>query len=143
MDGSGKSILTMHRHKKLGLGESWLIYEGEMGECCSRTKLSKKPIWSVKKHIQILKANQNNILAYVFRGTIDRKRHSYVIEGSYAHRSCKVLDESRRVVAEIKRKEAITGGVSFGIEVFVLIVQPGFDPGFAMALVLILDQMFS
>lgn len=66
-----------------------------------------------------------------------------MIEGSYTHRSCKVLDESRTVVAEIKRKEDIKGGVSFGLEVFLLVVQPGFDPGFAMALVLLLDQMFS
>lgn len=66
-----------------------------------------------------------------------------MIEGSYARRSCKVLDESRKVVAEIKRKEASKGGVSFGHEVFVLVVQPGSDPGFAMALVLLLDQMCS
>lgn len=123
------------------MGDSWLLYEGEMGRCCSRRKLSKKPTWSVKKNIKILQANQN-VLAYVFRGNIE-KRHTYVIEGSYTQRSCKVVDESRRVVAEIKRKEAIIGGVSFGVEVFVLVVEPGFDPGFAMALVLLLDQMFS
>ncbi|KAF2313368.1 hypothetical protein GH714_010582 [Hevea brasiliensis] len=141
MDGSGKSILTMHRRKKLGLGDGWLVFEGETSGCCSRKKLSKKPIWSVKKNINILQTNQN-VLAYVFRGNTE-KRHSYVIEGSYTQRSCKVVDETRRVVAEIKRKEAISGGVSFGVEVFVLVVQPWFDPGFAMALVLLLDQMFS
>lgn len=83
-----------------------------------------------------------NVLAYAFRGSSD-KGYAYVLEGSYADRSCKVLDKSRRVVAEIKRKEASKGGVSFGLEVFVLEVQPGFDPGFAMALVLLLDQMFA
>ena len=66
-----------------------------------------------------------------------------MIEGSYSHRSCKVLDETKRVVAEIRRKDAIIGGISFGLEVFHLIVQAGFDPGFAMSLVLLLDQMFS
>lgn len=35
------------------------------------------------------------------------------------------------------------GGVSFGLEVFILIIHPGFDPAFAMAVVLLLDQMFS
>ncbi|XP_012086809.1 protein LURP-one-related 17 isoform X1 [Jatropha curcas] len=146
MDASGKSILTMHRKKKLGLGDSWLVYEGEVGKCCSTTRISKKPIWSVKKHSNILQAsknnNNNNVLAYVFRGTAE-KRYSYVIEGSYTQRSCKVVDESRTTVAEIKRKEAIVRGVSFGVEVFVLVVHGGFDPGFAMALVLLLDQMFS
>lgn len=91
--------------------------------------------------MNILQSGQN-ILAYVYYGA-SNKRYAYTVEGSYANRSCKVFDESRRVVAEIKRKEAAIGGISFGVEVFMLIVQPGFDPAFAMALVLLLDQMFS
>ncbi|KAJ6393619.1 hypothetical protein OIU77_022953 [Salix suchowensis] len=103
MDGSGKSILTMRRRKKLGVRiDSWLVYEGSSD-----------------------------------------KRPSFVVEGSYTHRSCEVLDGSRKVLAEIKRKEAIVGGVSYGVEVFLLNVEPGFDPGFAMGLVLVLDQIFS
>lgn len=129
--------------QNLRLVENWHVYEGEVGDT-SRTKRpssSKQPICSVKKHINILHAN-HNVLAYVFLGNSD-KRYAYRIEGSYANRSCKVLDKSRRVVAEIKRKEAMNEGVSFGVEVFLLIVCPGFDSGFAMALVLLLDQMFS
>lgn len=93
--------------------------------------------------MNLLNANPN-ILAHVYReASGSRKRRAYVIEGSYTHRSCKVLDEcSRNVVAEIKRKEANVGGVSYGVEVFHLIVHPGFHPGFAMALVILLDQMF-
>ena len=82
------------------------------------------------------------MLAYVFLGNSD-KRYAYRIEGSYPNRSCKVLDSSRRVVAEIKRKEAMNEGASFGLEVFLLVVCPGFDSGFAMTLILLLDQMFS
>ncbi|KAB5564552.1 hypothetical protein DKX38_004606 [Salix brachista] len=141
MDGSGKSILTIRRRKKLGVPvHSWFIYEGEVGNYCATNKLSKKPIWCVRKNINILQTN-HNVLAYVFRGSTD-KRHSFVIEGSYTHRSCKVLGGSREVLAEITRKEAIVEGVSYGVEVFVLNVEPGFDPGFAMGLLLILDQMF-
>uniref|UniRef100_A0A6N2KAV3 Protein LURP-one-related 17 n=1 Tax=Salix viminalis TaxID=40686 RepID=A0A6N2KAV3_SALVM len=141
MDGSGKSILTIRRRKKLGVPvNSWFIYEGEVGNYCATNKLSKKPIWCVRKNINILQTN-HNVLAYVFRGSTD-KRHSFVIEGSYTHRSCKVLGGSREVLAEITRKEAIVEGVSYGVEVFVLNVEPGFDPGFAMGLLLILDQMF-
>ena len=81
----------------------------------------------------------------MFRGVShsDKRCLAFTVEGSYAHRECKVLDECRRVVAEIKRKEANTKNVSFGIEIFQLVVHPGFDPAFAMALVLLLDQMFS
>lgn len=83
------------------------------------------------------------MLAQVYCGT----RHAYTIEGSYAQRSCKIYDESRRLVAEIKKKEAMIGGsgrldVSYGLEVFLLIIRPGFDPGFVMAIVVLLDQMF-
>ncbi|KAK9039941.1 hypothetical protein GQ457_06G037920 [Hibiscus cannabinus] len=139
MDGSGKSILAMRRNKNLRLLDTWLVYGGEVGDHCTSTK---EPIFYVKKCINILHGNPN-VLAYVYRCRSSEKGYAYMIEGSYSHRSCKVMDETKRVVAEIKRKDAIIGGVSFGVEVFMLIVEAGFDPGFAMALVLLLDQMFS
>ncbi|XVF52988.1 hypothetical protein PTKIN_Ptkin05aG0062100 [Pterospermum kingtungense] len=140
MDASGKSILTMQRSKNLRLVDTWLVYGGEVGDYCTTSEeSSEKPIFCVKKCINILQSNPN-VLAYVYRGSSD-KRYAYMIEGSYSHRSCKVVDDTKKVVAEIRRKEA--GGISFGLDVFVLIVQAGLDPGFAMALVLLLDQMFS
>ncbi|XP_020204669.1 protein LURP-one-related 17 [Cajanus cajan] len=142
MDASGKSILTMCRRRKLGLLDSWFVYEGEVGNQ-RRSKL-ESPICCVRKHVNILHGN-TNVKAYVYRGASlsDKRCAAFTIEGSYAHRTCKVLDECRRVVAEIRRKEANTKNVSFGIEIFQLIVHPGFDSAFAMALVLLLDQMFS
>lgn len=121
------------------------MYEGE-GEGAGddrrlRSGSSESPIFCVRKHVNILQSNPN-VRAYVYRKASD-KRHAFAIEGSYARRTCKMLDESKNVVAEIKRKEANNKGASFGIEIFQLIVQPGYDAGFAMALVLLLDQMFS
>ncbi|KAH7862255.1 hypothetical protein Vadar_002149 [Vaccinium darrowii] len=137
MDGSGMPTLTLRHRKKLRLVDTWLVYEGEDGE-----HSSKKPIIGcVRKHINILRPN-SKVLARVYCGPSDKK-FAYTIEGSYVHRSCWVLDESKRVVAEIRRKESMNGGVSFGLEVFHLIVRPGFSLSFAMAIVLILDQMFS
>ncbi|KAJ7944976.1 Protein LURP-one-related like [Quillaja saponaria] len=139
MDASGNSVLTMRRRRvNLGLIDSWIVYEGEAGKHC---RTIKTPSCWVKKKVNILHSNPS-VIAYVYREASD-KRYAYAIQGSYSHRSCKVLDQSKRLVAEIKRKETITGGISFGIEVFQLIVHPGFDPGFAMGLVLLLDQMFS
>ncbi|CAI9094187.1 OLC1v1029880C2 [Oldenlandia corymbosa var. corymbosa] len=142
MDGKGMPLLTLLRRKKFGLVDNWLVFEGEIEDCSDKIMSSKKPIYIVKKNY-VLHSNFG-VLAYVYRG-MSEKRHSYVIEGSYAIRSCKVYDESRRVVAEIKKKESSTGGVSrsFGLEVFQLVVHPGFDSGFAMALILLLDQMFT
>lgn len=128
-------------YQKLGLVDNWLIYEGEVGEDRSIKTASKKRIYSVRKNLNIIQTNLN-ILAYVYGG-ISHKRYAYMIEGSYANRSCRILDDSRRIVAEIKKKEAINGGVSYGLEVFILIVRPGFDSRYAMAIVLLLDQMFS
>lgn len=112
------------------------MYEGEVGD-----NSSKKPINCVRKHINIFNPN-SSVLARVYCGPSDKK-HAYTIEGSYVQRSCRVLDESKQVVAEIKRKETVDGGVSFGLEVFLLIVRPEVGLSFAMAIVLILDQMFS
>ncbi|WCJ26378.1 hypothetical protein M5689_008196 [Euphorbia peplus] len=144
MDGSGKSILTMHRRKKFGLVENWEIYEGEGVQNCSTMDQKPPLLWRVKKNKTILEGfNKKIVLAYVSRGR--QNSQSYVIEGCYKNRSCKVIEEeSRRVMAEIKRKETIIGsGISFGEDVFVLVVNFGFDPSFAMALLLLLDQMFS
>ena len=66
----------------------------------------------------------------------------YEIEGSYSQRSCAVYDGTRRCVAEIKRKEAAAAGVALGVDVFRLIIQPEMDTPVAMALVILLDQMF-
>ena len=44
-------------------------------------------------------------------------------------------------MAEIKRKEAV-GGVAFGGDVFRLLVHPEIHSTIAMALVVLLDQMF-
>ncbi|GMJ04435.1 hypothetical protein like AT5G41590 [Hibiscus trionum] len=140
MDGKGTSILTMKRCKNLGLIDKWVIYGGEVGDYCTSV-VSEKPVFYVKKCINILHTNPN-VLAYVYRRSSD-ERYAYTIEGSYSHRSCKVVDERKRVVAEMKRKDAMIGGISFGLDIFMLIIEAGFDPGFAMALVLLLDQMFS
>ncbi|KAM1584931.1 hypothetical protein ACFX1Z_037857 [Malus domestica] len=146
MDGSGKSVLTMRHRKKLSLVDGWFVHEGETGGCCTKraTAASKsRPTFYVRKNMNMINTNPSSLLAYVYRETCGHKRHAYVIEGSYTHRSCKVSDESRNVVAEIKKKEANIGGVSYGVDVFHLIVHHGFDSGFAMALVLVLDQLFS
>lgn len=118
----------------------WLVYEGE--ECKNSINPSKKkPIFCVRKNTSFIMKTKPSVLAYVYGGVYEKK-YAYMIEGSYQHRSCKILDGSRRAVSEIKRKEGLIGGVSFGLEVFHLIVRPGIDSRFAMAIVLLLDQMF-
>ncbi|XP_071720262.1 protein LURP-one-related 8-like [Rutidosis leptorrhynchoides] len=128
MDASGHSLLTIRR-KRLSLLDNWLIYDGET---------TVKPLFTVTKHVTFLNTKS---IAHVTTPGSKTQKPLYDIEGSYAQRACAVYDEKRRCVAEIKRKETIKG-VKFGGDVFSLIVQPEIDPTVAMALVVVLDQMF-
>ncbi|ERN05178.1 hypothetical protein AMTRI_Chr01g108670 [Amborella trichopoda] len=130
MDFEGKTLFTMRR-KKLSLSEQWQVFEGE-------ALSPSPPIFSMRKHSSLL---QSKVLAHVYRGC-DTKRWAYQVEGSYSRRICEIHNEAHRVVAEIKRKEN-SGGVSYRGDVFKLLVEPELDSAFAMALVLLLDQMFS
>ncbi|KAE8733067.1 Protein LURP-one-related 8 [Hibiscus syriacus] len=126
MDANGNPLLTIRR-KKMSLGDHWFVYEGET---------MVNPRFSVKKSMNIM---NTKCLAYV-----NNRSNSvvYEIEGSYSRRNCAVYDDKRRVVAEIKRKEAV-GKVAFGTDVFRLIVRPEYtETESAMALLIVLDQMF-
>lgn len=114
--------------QRLSLGDHWLVYVGET---------TINPLFSVKKNLNLL---SSKLLAYATAASSGRgspQRAVYEIQGSYSQRSCVVYDDSRRQVAEIKRKEAV-----FGADVFRLVVQPELDPAIAMALVILLEQMY-
>ncbi|KAK3021202.1 hypothetical protein RJ639_046621 [Escallonia herrerae] len=141
MDASGTSLLTIRR-KRMTLGDNWLVFEGEK---------TVNPRFLARKHVTLLNTRS---LAQVSSGgsasagssssagsSPRTKNVMYEIEGSYAQRCCAVYDDKRRRVAEIKRKEAVRG-VAFGADVFRLVVQPEVDSAVAMALVILLDQMY-
>ncbi|XP_072983689.1 protein LURP-one-related 8-like [Typha latifolia] len=130
MDGAGNPLLTFRR-KKLSLVECWQIYDGEE---------SAKPRFSVRKHVSLL---HPSALAHVTpHSCTARSGGGCEVEGSYSERRCVVYDETRRQLAVIRRKETATGGVAIGLDVFRLVVEPGVDVSFAMAIVILLDQMF-
>lgn len=106
-----------------------MVYDGET---------ERDPILTARKNVNIM--TNRKTLAWV----TSKKTVLYEIEGSYSQRSCKILDERRnkKKTAEIKRKEAVMGGVAFGKDVFKLIVESEMEPRVAMALTIILDQMF-
>ncbi|XP_073009477.1 protein LURP-one-related 8-like [Typha latifolia] len=130
MDAKGIPICTIRR-KKLSLVDHSTIYNGEE---------SVNPIFSVKKHVTL---GRSKTLAHVTpsSGGACGCGAAYTIEGSYSRRSCAVYDGQRRQVAELSRKES-DGGVALGADVFRLVVQPDLDTCLAMAIVVVLDQMF-
>nr|XP_010931418.1 protein LURP-one-related 8 isoform X2 [Elaeis guineensis] len=127
MDAAGKPLLTIRR--KLSLGDHWLIHNGEE---------AVNPRFSVKKHVNLF---NSKALAHVAPcsggGGVD-----YEVEGSYSQRCCAVYDEQRRPVVKVHRKEPTASGVAFGTDVFRLVVQAELDTSLAMAIVIVLDQMF-
>ncbi|KAJ6844376.1 protein LURP-one-related 8-like [Iris pallida] len=128
MDSSGKPLLTIRR-KRLSLGENWLIYDGEE---------VVKPRFSVRKHVTLFGSGE---IAHVSPCGFRNNLESYAVEGSYSRRKCTVYDSRRRPVAEVVRKEAAPG-VALGGDVFRLRVQLELEPAFAMATVVVLDQMY-
>lgn len=126
------SFFTGFLLQKLSLADHWHIYDGEAS--------AARPRFSVRKHVTLLPSKE---LAYVtnYGRASGVEGIIYAIEGSFSHRSCAVYDDRRRRVAEIQRKEAVAG-VAFDRDVFRLVVQPGFDAGLAMSVVILLEQMF-
>lgn len=167
MDAEGKPLLTIRR-KKLSLGEQWLMYEGEESRnpkyCVKKhvNFLQSKSLAHVNHYSNSSKSGANSpssspksriITGGSSSGSSTTPPSSpragssstpaFEVEGSYTQRCCTIYDhDSRGQMAEIKRKESVNGGVAFGLDVFHLIVQPGFDAAVAMAIVILLEQMF-
>ncbi|XP_052107754.1 protein LURP-one-related 12 [Arachis duranensis] len=126
MDANGRCLLTVRR-KRPSLHQRWEGFKGERRE-------GDKPIFSVKRSSII---GRSSVTVEVY----DNPGEDYHIEGCFSHRSCTVFNASKEPVAEIRRKVDPTTSVMLGKEVFSLCVKPPFDSAFAMAFVLVLDQI--
>ncbi|EOA35723.1 hypothetical protein CARUB_v10020956mg [Capsella rubella] len=126
MDAHGRCLLTLRR-KRPSLRRRWEGYLGERSD-------GQKPIFGVRRS-SIIGRNSVTVEVYMCG--------EYLIEGSFGQRSCTVLEaETRRKVAEVRRKVDASTNVMLGKDVFSLNVKPGFDGAFAMGLVLVLDQIY-
>ncbi|KAK8928642.1 Protein LURP-one-related 8 [Platanthera zijinensis] len=135
MDAAGNSLLTIRR-KKLSLGEHWQIYNGEEAE---------RPLFSVRKHVRLI---QSKCLAHVTscRGLppaiVCDAGEGYEVEGSYAQRRCRIYDGRAGLWRRSDGRRRWAAGLRSASDVFRLIVRPGFDPAVAMAIVILLEEMF-
>ncbi|KAJ8637609.1 hypothetical protein MRB53_011876 [Persea americana] len=130
MNASGKCLLTV-RKKWPSLHNRW---EGFVGERMD----GQKPMFSVRRSSII---GRSSVTVEVYGNNGSLQAEEYQIEGSYCQRCCTFYNASREVVAEIKRKVAASTNVVLDKDVFCLCIKPGFDGAFAMALVLVLDQI--
>ncbi|XP_040380149.1 protein LURP-one-related 8-like [Oryza brachyantha] len=143
MDADGRALLTIRR-KKLSLADEWLIYDGDAASPAApapkrftaRRHVSLRPSKSLA-HLSPARASSAGAAAAP-------SACRYDVEGSYAGRCLDVFaspsageqQRRRRRVAAVCRKEAAVGP-----DVFRLVVEPGFEPALAMAVVILLDQM--
>ncbi|MED6143589.1 hypothetical protein PIB30_007534 [Stylosanthes scabra] len=127
MDPNGRCLLTVRR-KRPSLHQRWEGFQGERRE-------GDKPMFSVKRSSIIGRSSGVTVEVY------DNPGEEYHIEGCFSNRSCTVFNASKEAVAQIKRKVDPTTSVVLGKEVFSLCVKPPFDAAFAMAFVLVLDQI--
>ncbi|XP_037437827.1 protein LURP-one-related 8-like [Triticum dicoccoides] len=138
MDAAGKPLLTVRRKIKLslGLGEHWVVYDGEA------TASTAKPLLSVRRHHAGLRRRASDkTLAHVTPlgpSSAGADAAAYVVEGSYGRRSCAVRDvRGGASVAEVQRKESV------GDDVFRLVVPDHrLGTALSMGVVIALDQMF-
>jgi uncharacterized protein YxjI len=144
MDADGRALLTIRR-KKLSLADEWLIYDGDAAASSSAPTPAPKR-FTARRNISLLPTKSLARLspARASGGAGDAPSCRYDVEGSYASRSLEMFacassasgGDQRRRVATVCRKEAAVGP-----DVFRLVVEPGFEPALAMAVVILLDQM--
>ncbi|KAH8514573.1 hypothetical protein Peur_058137 [Populus x canadensis] len=126
MDAHGRCLLTVRR-KRPSLHQRWEGYRGEGTD-------GSNPIFSVRRTSMIGRCT-------VTVEVCGNPGEEYQIEGSFATRSCTILNTVKEAVAEIRRKVDASTDVVLGKDVLSLCLKPGFDGAFAMGLVLILDQI--
>ncbi|OEL23111.1 Protein LURP-one-related 8 [Dichanthelium oligosanthes] len=144
MDAEGHGLFTIRR-KKLSLADEWLIYDGDAAAFPSVAAPPKR--FTARRHVSL---RPTRCLAHLSpacrQSSVDVGAASscrYDVEGSYAGRSLDVFassssggEQRQRVATVCKKKDAAVGP-----DVFRLVVQPGFEPALAMAVVILLDQM--
>uniref|UniRef100_A0A0E0DPQ3 Protein LURP-one-related 8 n=1 Tax=Oryza meridionalis TaxID=40149 RepID=A0A0E0DPQ3_9ORYZ len=150
MDADGRALLTIRR-KKLSFADEWLIYDGDAASPAApapkrftaRRHVSLRPTKSLA-HLSPARAS-SSAAAATGAANAPSGACRYDVEGSYAARCLDVFasssssaaaGEQRRRVAAVCSKEAAVGP-----DVFRLVVEPGFEPALAMAVVILLDQM--
>ena len=130
--------------QKLSLADEWLIYDGDAATS-PRTATPPKR-FTARRHVSLRStkslAHLSPVRPLVCGDAGAAPSCRYDVEGSYAGRSLDVFastgsgSEQRRRVAAVCPKEAAVGP-----DVFRLVVEPGFDPALAMAVVILLEQM--
>lgn len=138
MDAAGMALLTMRR-KRLSLRNEWQGFLGEPRDV-------QKPLFIVRTAPSLLISSKRSTEVYVRSSAKGKKKNKpnfvYRVEGCYAKRSFTLLNRLNEPVAEVNPKQ-VRSDIRLGQDVFNLTVRPGYNQAFAMALIIVLDQILS
>ncbi|XXG40664.1 hypothetical protein AAC387_Pa01g1326 [Persea americana] len=127
MDLRGNVLITILRKKYSLLGH-WEGYK------CSDLKLvEEKPWFRVRKPWKFLKGKSP---CEVTMGWDKDQSNCYRIEAAAGKLDCQIVDQTGRLVAEVKQKQS-SSGVLLGDDVLTLVVEPNTNHSFIMGLVVV------
>ncbi|GLJ38517.1 hypothetical protein SUGI_0784930 [Cryptomeria japonica] len=127
-DAAGNPLLTL-KQKMLSMHRRWEAFRGDNSDDKNFAFSARKSsIFQLKTALDVFMA-----------GNRDEKYSDFRIKGSYFDRSCTIY-QGDRILAQMKRRYTITN-VLLGKDTFAVLVQPGVDYAFIIALIIILDEI--
>ncbi|KAH9309841.1 hypothetical protein KI387_037752 [Taxus chinensis] len=127
-DAAGNPLLTM-KQKTLTMHCRWEAFRGDSSNDKNFAFTAKKSsVFQLKTALDVFMA-----------GNKDEKVSDFHVKGSYFDRSCTIY-QGGRILAEMRRKYTVKN-VLLGKDTFAVIVQPGVDYAFVIALIIILDEI--
>lgn len=127
-DIAGNPLLTM-KEKTFSMHNRWEAFRGDNSDDQNLLFAAKKSsVFQLKTALDVFMAANK-----------DEKLCDFHVKGSYFDRSCTVY-HADRIVAEMKRKHTVAN-VLLGKDTFLVVVQPGVDYAFIVALIVILDEI--
>lgn len=128
LNSAGVPILSAHR-KALSLYNRWDAYRGESPK-------QEDALFCVKRAAYF----QLKTSLHVFIASPKKKsKPNFKVKGNYHERNCTVLHGSQ-IVAEVKKK-GINANLPLEKDNFAILLQPGIDHAFIVALIIIMDDI--
>ncbi|CAN6330346.1 unnamed protein product [Urochloa humidicola] len=142
MDGQGAPLLAL-RPQIFSMHDQWNCYKASEENQGKRTVSHQ--LFSMRKCSVLQKGHEAEVS---MSGCSTGSGHtgqgpSFLVEGCFRRRNCKIRNSNGEEVARIMRKKAETASESLtlGDDVFSLVVEPNVDCTMIMAFVVILDRI--
>ncbi|KAJ9190466.1 hypothetical protein P3X46_001666 [Hevea brasiliensis] len=128
MDSWGNVLFTIFR-KKFKLLGCWEGYKTSG----SGADDERKPGFQVRKSFRLLRGGS---LCRALVGLDQNQPSQYKIQSWTRNSTCRIIDDSGGLIAEVKRKES-KGGVVLGEDVLTMVVEPCMDHSLIMGLLVV------